>query len=133
VAVVKILLAKDVVDPSSKDKFGRTPLLWAARRGNSNVVKLLFENYEENSIVIRGEDVHIATLRAADHPGRFSCDICMFSIPDIDIHHHCGVCSDGDFDICQECIVSGAFCLDQSHKLYKRGVKNRTIVELPDC
>jgi hypothetical protein len=59
-------------------------------------VKLLLENYEGNSIVIRGGDVHIATLQAADHTSCIFCDICMFSIPDIDVHHHCGV-SDPNF------------------------------------
>jgi ankyrin repeat protein len=131
-AVVKILLAKDALDPDSKDKFGRTPLSWAARRGNSDVVKLLLENYEKNGIVIRGVNVDIATPPAADHPSRILCDICMFSIPNIDIHHHCGICDGGDFDVCQECIASGAFCLDQSHKLFRRTVKNATLVEVPD-
>ena len=57
----------------------------ASRRGNSNVVKLLLGNYEENGIVIRDEDVNIATP-AADHPSCVTCNICISSIPDIDIH-----------------------------------------------
>ncbi|KAF2183575.1 ankyrin [Zopfia rhizophila CBS 207.26] len=41
-AVVKLLLAKDVVDPDSEDTyFGQTPLSWAAERGQEAVVKLL--------------------------------------------------------------------------------------------
>jgi hypothetical protein len=41
-AAVKLLLAKDGVDPDSKDsRYGRTPLWWAARNGHEAVVKLL--------------------------------------------------------------------------------------------
>jgi ankyrin repeat protein len=40
-AVVKLLLAKDGVDPDSKSSSGRTPLSWAAKNGHEAVVKLL--------------------------------------------------------------------------------------------
>jgi ankyrin repeat protein len=41
-AAVKLLLDKDGVDPDSKDnKYGRTPLSWAARNGHEVLVKLL--------------------------------------------------------------------------------------------
>ena len=41
-AVVKLLLAKEGVDPVAKDsKYGRTPLSWAAESGHEAVVKLL--------------------------------------------------------------------------------------------
>ena len=36
-----MLLAKDGVDPDSKDKDGQTPLLWAAEKRHEVVVKLL--------------------------------------------------------------------------------------------
>ena len=43
-AVVKLLLAKDGVDPDLKDSpYGRTPLSWAAQGGHEAVVKLLLE------------------------------------------------------------------------------------------
>jgi ankyrin repeat protein len=43
-AVVKLLLAKDDVDPDSKDRlFGQKPLSWAAGNGHEAVVKLLLE------------------------------------------------------------------------------------------
>ena len=40
-AVVKLLLAKDGVDPDPNDNWGRTPLSWAAENGHEAVVKLL--------------------------------------------------------------------------------------------
>jgi ankyrin repeat protein len=39
--VVKLLLAKDDVDPDSKDDDGLTPLSWAASSGYKALVKLL--------------------------------------------------------------------------------------------
>jgi ankyrin repeat protein len=39
-AVVKLLLAKDDVDPDSKNDDGRTPLSWVAWKGHDTVVKL---------------------------------------------------------------------------------------------
>ncbi len=38
---MKLLLAKDRVDPDSKSNSGRTPLSWAAESGYHAVVKLL--------------------------------------------------------------------------------------------
>ncbi|KAF4625123.1 hypothetical protein G7Y89_g13046 [Cudoniella acicularis] len=43
-AVVKLLLAKDSVDPDLKDsQYGQTPLSWAAEGGHDAIVKLLLE------------------------------------------------------------------------------------------
>jgi hypothetical protein len=39
--VVKLLLARDGVDPDSKSRNGLTPLSWAAEKGDEAVVKLL--------------------------------------------------------------------------------------------
>jgi ankyrin repeat protein len=47
--VVKLLLAQDGVDPDSKDKYGRTPLWWAAGNGHEAVVKLLQWNDDLSS------------------------------------------------------------------------------------
>ena len=40
---MKLLLAKEGVNPDSKDtKYGGTPLSWASEKGHKAVVKLLF-------------------------------------------------------------------------------------------
>jgi ankyrin repeat protein len=131
-AVVRLLLAKGGVDLDSKDSSGWTPLSRAVKKGNPNVVKLLFEKYGKKGIAIREEDLAIATPPVAYQESRIFCDICISNIPDVDIHHHCRICDNGDFDICQECIVSGAFCLDYSHKLVRRIVREDSLVEVPD-
>lgn len=97
-------------------------------------MKLLLENYEENGVAIRNEDVNIAISTAADHPSCVICHICISSIPDIDIHYNCGICSDGDFYICQDCIRLELFVwiIHHSHKLVKCKIKDGTVVEVPD-
>ncbi|TVY31662.1 Vegetative incompatibility protein [Lachnellula occidentalis] len=42
-AVVKLLLAQNVIDPDSRDIHGQTPLHHASRQGHVNVVRLLLE------------------------------------------------------------------------------------------
>jgi ankyrin repeat protein len=39
--MVKLLVATVGINANSKDEGGRTPLLWAAKRGHEAVVKLL--------------------------------------------------------------------------------------------
>ncbi|OCK99101.1 uncharacterized protein K441DRAFT_540580, partial [Cenococcum geophilum 1.58] len=58
-AVVKILLARDNINPNSKDKFRATPLLLAAeyrKRGYKVIVKLLLikDSISLNSTNIKG-------------------------------------------------------------------------------
>ena len=129
-AVVELLLAQVRVDPDPKSNSGWTPLSLAARQGHSDVVKLLLAKYEENGIVLHDKDVNFATRPATE--GRITCDNCLSIIPDPDAHYHCGICSGGDFDICQKCIANQAFCLDKSHKLIKRTLKDGTWMEVLD-
>jgi ankyrin repeat protein len=108
-AVTNLLLVDNGVNPDSKDNRGRTPLWLAARKGNPNVVQLLLAKYEENGIDIHDDNVIIATPPAADHESRIYCDICISSIPDVDPHHHCGICSNGDFDLVGEVVGRTSF------------------------
>jgi ankyrin repeat protein len=43
-AIIKLLLQIGKVDVNSRDKSGRTPLSWAAEKGNETMVKLLLES-----------------------------------------------------------------------------------------
>jgi len=49
IGVVKLFLLQRDVDPSSQDKYGRTPLSYAIEKGARNVVKLLQEGEEISS------------------------------------------------------------------------------------
>ncbi|KAK5562498.1 hypothetical protein LTR43_011895 [Exophiala xenobiotica] len=108
-AVVKLLLANSATLSDSKDKFGRTPLSWAASRGNINAVKLILKNYERHGIVVREKDVDIGRPPAADQESRIYCGICLWWIPNINSYHHCEICVNGDFDICEDCKRSSLF------------------------
>lgn len=126
-AVVELLLANSATLPDSKDKFGRTPLSWAARRGNINAVKLILRNCERHGIVVQEKDVDIGRPPAADQESRIYCGICLWWIPNINSYHHCEICVNGDFDICEDCIASGALCLDGSHTLVKRMIDDDSL------
>ncbi|KAI9671945.1 MAG: hypothetical protein M1817_002324 [Caeruleum heppii] len=56
------------------------------------------------------------------------CNHCDYPIPDDNDHYHCSICDDGDFDLCQRCVSSGALCQDTGHWLIKRYVRNGTII-----
>jgi hypothetical protein len=83
-------------------------------------------------MVIRNKDVDIVTHPTDTHQSRITCDICESRIPDVNSHYHCGICRGGDFDICQKCTTNHNFCLDYSHKLFKRTVKDGALTEVPD-
>ena len=51
--------------------------------------------------------------------GRRWCDICGDGIPTNQLHHHCIVCNDGEFDVCQACKGRGHSCPGR-HRLYQR-------------
>jgi len=133
---VKILSLTDTVRINIADKYGRTPMWWARRKGHNTVVQLLGEILElyENGMGIHDDETTIATSSEAVpvFEGRTFCDVCISGIPDVSIHYHCRVCAKGDFDLCQQCVTSGALCLDHSHKLIKRTVKDGNYVEVPD-
>ena len=99
------------------DSFGRTPLLWARRNGNPQIVKLLFETAQMKGMLIR-ENVHFMMMdQVHDDGGLPWCDVCTLGIPKINAYYECGDCHGGDFDICLDCFKVGGRCLDDSHKL----------------
>ncbi len=54
------------------------------------------------------------------------CNNCGKSIPDE--HYHCGVCDDGDFDLCSSCIAADVTCDGEGHWLIKRRIQNGVLV-----
>jgi ankyrin repeat protein len=129
-AAVNLLLAEDAVDSGSKDNFGRTPLTWAAEKGHSNIIQLLREEYQTSGVLVDNEDLDIALCPTPNRESCIFCDICLSWIPNVNIHYHCGICSRGDFDLCQDCLAYGAFCINESHELTKRMVKGDDVVEV---
>jgi next to BRCA1 gene 1 protein len=60
--------------------------------------------------------------------GAFSidCNNCGKSIPDE--HYHCGICDDGDFDLCSSCVAADVACDGEGHWLIKRRIQNGLLV-----
>lgn len=50
------------------------------------------------------------------------CNNC--SRPIVNVHYHCGVCDDGDFDLCLDCTGKGISCSDDNHWMIKRTIEN---------
>jgi next to BRCA1 gene 1 protein len=54
------------------------------------------------------------------------CNNCGKSIPDE--HYHCGICDDGDFDLCSSCVAADVGCDGEGHWLIKRRIQNGLLV-----
>ena len=54
------------------------------------------------------------------------CNNCDKAISDA--HWHCGICDQGDFDVCGECVGKGNLCEGQDHFLIKRFVQDGKVV-----
>jgi ankyrin repeat protein len=118
--VVKLLLDTRHVDINSRDCFGRTPLWYARRYGSANIVQLLLENAENRDILVCENDVPVEVgLRSNDGRSRY-CDICTLGIHKDDVYYRCGVCNNGDFDICSECYKVGGRCFEVDHELLQK-------------
>ena len=124
--VLKLLLAESTISPESKDAFGRTPFSQATARGHIHIAMRILKAYSQRGITAPGGDMIVTSLPVPtrDGPTRWICDVCAYSIPDTSFRYHCGICNRGDFDLCQDCAESGAKCLDDSHILIKRTVRD---------
>lgn len=65
-------------------------------------------------------------LNASGAQFTICCNNCDATIPDI--HWHCGICDNGDFDLCKDCVDKGFVCDSDEHWLIKRDVKNGQVV-----
>lgn len=54
------------------------------------------------------------------------CDNCYGPIPDE--YYHCGICDDGDFDLCRGCIEDDVLCGGDDHWMIKRYIKNDKVI-----
>lgn len=54
------------------------------------------------------------------------CNNCDVAIPDA--HWHCGICDNGDFDLCFQCVDEGELCDDEDHWLIKRFVQDGKVI-----
>ena len=56
------------------------------------------------------------------------CDECGTNC--VDLHFHCNVCEQADFDLCQNCVEQGIHCYVPQHKLLKRVFKDGSCIHV---
>ena len=78
------------------------------------MVQLLLEHAEARGIVVSNADAPIVQRRLHESTSR-RCDVCTLDIQEDSGYYNCGVCNDGDFDICRECYHAGGRCLMEEH------------------
>lgn len=55
-------------------------------------------------------------VTSTEYTGRSAAIICdNCSRDNIRIYFHCGICKDGQFDLCEDCVKIGMTCLDSTH------------------
>lgn len=50
------------------------------------------------------------------------CNVCSSNIGDV--HYHCDICDGGDFDLCENCSLTGQHCFKPEHWMIKRSIVN---------
>jgi hypothetical protein len=120
----KYLSADTNYDSRIADKFGRTPLWIATKKGHRAVSGLLSE---ECGPTDPGQTV---SPGHSDASRSLECDVCTSSIRETDTHYYCQHCSNGDCDMCEDCKVRGAFCAEETHISVKRRRIDQTWVEM---
>ncbi|KAJ5930715.1 hypothetical protein N7466_006208 [Penicillium verhagenii] len=84
----------------------------------SNINEPHYRNFEME------KDAHRFPMISHNSPsGAFciDCNNCRRSIAND--HYHCGICENGDYDLCPACVANGASCLGEGHWLIKRSVE----------
>lgn len=97
--IVKVLLATGQVTFDSQDRFGRTSLWWARRRGNTDTEQVLLDYAEKRGMPVYENDEFIVVSPISNDETSRWCDICTLSIPEDEVFYECGVCNGGNFDI----------------------------------
>ncbi|KAH7411643.1 hypothetical protein DE146DRAFT_674164 [Phaeosphaeria sp. MPI-PUGE-AT-0046c] len=123
-ATVEKLISQYNCDAQVADKFGRTPFWIATKKGHHAVSELLSKE--------RGPNIPRQTvLPGHGEAGRsLDCDVCTSSIGPAEFHYHCRLCSDGDWDVCEDCKARGASCAQETHILVKRTRGDQEWVEV---
>lgn len=82
---------------------------------------------EERRAALRANR-HCPGAALQSHMNNYSvyCNSCNVTIPDM--HYHCDVCDNGDYDLCQGCMDKGISCAGENHWMIKRFVKNGKVI-----
>ncbi|CAH0024945.1 unnamed protein product [Clonostachys rhizophaga] len=135
--IVRLLITNAHLEPMMPDYFALTPLYAAVIRGHYGVVELLLEfmgralrsvssdvsrllrdHCRKYNIPLELEDLPPNSPWASWEKNVSDCDACMRPTPLAVARYSCRECVVGSrIFICQECIESGVWCLDPSHRI----------------
>jgi hypothetical protein len=121
---VQVLISRYNYDSRTADKFGRTPLWIATKKGHDAVSELLSEECGPT------DPEQTASPDHRDDSGSMQCDVYTSSIRATDFHYHCRHCSNGGWDVCEDCKVRGVLCAEETHVLVKRTRIDKKWVEM---
>lgn len=111
--MIKALIGVSNHGLTVQDRFGRTPIWWAEKQGNMEMIKRLGAPMDlllSLTNLPTGPPVRFAA------GGNF-CDVCLASIDRP--WYKCSICSSGGFAMCSECQDIGAHCLEDAHALIR--------------
>jgi ankyrin repeat protein len=121
---VQLLISRYNHDARVADKFGRTPRWIATKKGHDAVLALLPEECRLTNPAPTPSPHHSDGSRSR------LCDVCTSNIRATDFHYHCHLCHDGDWDVCEDCRMRGAFCAEETHILVKRTSRDGKLIEM---
>jgi hypothetical protein len=121
-STVELLLDKYGGNADLEDKLGRTPRSIAVKRRHHAVVELFDKRYGSNDrgTLDRTETLNTIRTTKTRDASELRCIVCTVIFWTHTCHYHCDSCADRQFDICADCVESGASCMDTTHKLIKR-------------
>lgn len=112
------LLGTGRVDPNSPDHLGRTPLWYAKRYANPDIVKLLLQHARNSDIASEREVFPTPGMGTMRNDNMLSqCDACTLFIHRGYRYYSCDICNEGDFNLCSDCHGLGVRCLGVGHQM----------------
>lgn len=98
---------------------GSLPTAVYGRKELGNTDEPQYRNFEMENDTLR-----FPVISHNSPSGMFciDCNNCGRSIANE--HFHCGICENGDYDLCPACVANGALCRGEGHWLIKRSVEN---------
>lgn len=98
---------------------GSQPTGVCGRKELANTNEPQYRNFEMENDALR-----FPVISHNSPSGMFciDCNNCGRSIANE--HFHCGICENGDYDLCPACVANGALCRGEGHWLIKRSVEN---------
>ncbi len=103
-----------------------------SRGKNNNASRARDHFFAELANISRDREIGLRMKEGAPPAQVSSCTWQVFcnacDKPMTDIHYHCSICDDGDFDLCETCVKSGSLCQGEGHWLVKRSIQNGKVV-----